>query len=240
MGILGTSASAETRRRQSRAEAVVNTGLAFNAVLAAVKILAGVFGHSEAILADGVNSVSDVVYFVVVKVFVRLAAEPADQEHPYGHYQLESIAALVVGAFVVTTGLAIFWDAVNSAFDLAVGKADALPIRLFVLWAGVVTMGAKVLLMVQATRAARKTGNLALAALARDHRNDIFSSLGATVGAALGMLGMRWLDPVAGALVAVIIARTGFDMSAARLRYTRYSVTSSAPAPSSLLGLRVP
>lgn len=212
MGILNTGTSTDVRRRQRRAEAVVNTGLAFNALLATVKILAGVFGHSDAILADGVNSVSDVVYFVVVKIFVRLSAKPADQEHPYGHHQLESIAALVVGAFVITTGLAIFWDAVNAAFDLATGKTSALPIRMFAVWAGVVTMAVKVLLMTQASRAARRTGNIALAALARDHRNDIFASLGATAGVALGMLGLRWLDPVAGALVAVVITRTGFDI----------------------------
>ncbi|MCK7481890.1 MAG: cation transporter [Candidatus Moduliflexus flocculans] len=75
-------------------------------------------GHSPALLADGINSTSDVAYGIIVKVFIRKARKPADDEHPYGHRQLESIAAVVVGAFVLTTAVAIFWDAINRVYDL--------------------------------------------------------------------------------------------------------------------------
>ncbi|MBC8441028.1 MAG: cation transporter, partial [Deltaproteobacteria bacterium] len=97
MEIFKADKKTNIKNRQRDAELVVNIGLFFNAILAFVKVLAGILGHSQGLLADGINSVSDVIYFVVVKIFVRLSGKPADSEHPYGHHQLESIAALVVG-----------------------------------------------------------------------------------------------------------------------------------------------
>ncbi|MCI5223080.1 MAG: cation-efflux pump, partial [Candidatus Electrothrix sp. AR4] len=102
--LLSPLRTGNTENRRKKAESVVNIGLFFNSVLAIVKVFAAVTGHSQALLADGINSISDVIYFIVVKIFVRLSGKPADPEHPYGHHQLESIAALVVGAFVITTG----------------------------------------------------------------------------------------------------------------------------------------
>ena len=212
MEILKADKKANTKNRQRDAELVVNIGLFFNAILAFVKVLAGILGHSQGLLADGINSVSDVIYFVVVKIFVRLSGKPADPEHPYGHHQLESIAALVVGAFVITTGAAIFWDSVNSAFDLFVGTAPQLKVRMFALIVALATIISKIFLMLHANRISKKTRNLAINALAMDHRNDIFASMGAVIGILLNMLGIAWGDPVAGAVVAVIVAKTGMDI----------------------------
>jgi len=202
----------DIKNRQRDAESVVNIGLFFNTILAFVKVFAGILGHSQGLLADGINSVSDVIYFVVVKIFVRLSGKPADSEHPYGHHQLESIAALVVGAFVITTGAAIFWDSVNSAFDLFMGTAPQLKVRMFALIVAVATIISKIFLMLHASRISKRTQNLAISALARDHRNDIFASTGAVIGIVLNMLGFAWGDPVAGAVVAVIVAKTGLDI----------------------------
>ena len=163
--------NAEERRK--KAEHVVNVGLFANTVLAVVKVVAGIVWHSQALLADGINSISDVIYFIAVKIFVRLSGKPADSEHPYGHHQLESIAALVVGAFVITTGTAIFWDSIDSAFKLFTGKIPSYPIGQFALYVALATIFIKVLLMVQASRVGWETGNLAIKALAKDHFNDI-------------------------------------------------------------------
>ena len=92
----------------------VNLGLIANVVLAALKTSIGILGYSPALLADGVMSISDTVYYIVVKIFMKQAQKPADEEHPYGHRELESIAAIVVGAFIVTTGIAIFLESVIS------------------------------------------------------------------------------------------------------------------------------
>ena len=210
--ILKTGKTIDIKDRQRAAEFVVNIGLFFNAILATVKVFAGILGHSQGLLADGINSVSDVIYFIVVKIFVRLSGKPPDFEHPYGHHQLESIAALVVGAFVITTGIAIFWDSVNAAFDLFVGSSPQQKVPLFALVVALATIIAKVFLMLHANRISQKTRNLAITALAKDHRNDIFASTGAAAGIFFSMMGIAWLDPVAGALVAVIVAKTGLDI----------------------------
>ncbi|MCI5148170.1 MAG: cation transporter [Candidatus Electrothrix sp. MAN1_4] len=201
-----------TEARRKKAETVVNVGLFANTVLAFIKVIAGIVWHSQALLADGINSISDVIYFIAVKIFVRLSGKPADSEHPYGHHQLESIAALVIGAFVITTGTAIFWDSLDSAFKLFTGKEPSYPVGQFALYVALATIFIKILLMVQASRVGRETGNLAIKALAHDHFNDIFASAGAALGILLSQLGAPWVDPVAGAVVAVIMAKTGFDI----------------------------
>ncbi len=199
----------EMTDRQRQAERVVDLGLAVNALLAAVKLAAGIAGHSRALLADGVNSASDVAYFIVVRVFVGLSGKPADEEHPYGHHQLESIAALVVGAFVLATGVAIFWDSVNSLFDLLFKQEAPRAIRLFSLWVACGTVIVKVLLMAQANSIGARVSNPAIMALAKDHRNDIYASAGAGAGILLSIMGYPWFDPLAGAAVAAIVAKTG-------------------------------
>ncbi len=209
---LETSAGTDHVQRQKKAKLVVNIGLGFNALLAVGKIGAGIVGHSQALLADGVNSISDVVYFLIVKIFIKLSGKPADSQHPYGHYQYETIAALVVGAFVITTGFAMFWDSVNVAFDVMTGQIAVMPVRSFALYTAIATIVIKIILMIQARFVGYATKNIAVIAIARDHRNDIFASLGAAIGISLSMLGTIWADPVAGAIVAIIVAKTGFDI----------------------------
>ncbi len=198
--------------RQKKARFTVNLGLGFNALLAAVKIGTGIIGHSQALLADGINSISDVVYSLIVKIFISLSGKPADARHPYGHHQYETIAALVVGAFVITTGLAIFWDSVNAAFDLITGNATVVAVRSFALYTAIATVIIKIILMSQARYVGQATNNMAVMAISRDHRNDIFASLGAAIGIMLSILGMVWADSTAGAIVAIIVAKTGFDI----------------------------
>ncbi|MFA7160047.1 MAG: cation transporter, partial [Kiritimatiellia bacterium] len=82
-------------RRNELGCRAVNMGLVCNVILAALKTVVGITAHSSALLADGINSTSDAVYYVVVRVFMALARKPPDPEHPYGHSQMESIAAVV-------------------------------------------------------------------------------------------------------------------------------------------------
>jgi cation diffusion facilitator family transporter len=224
--LLNTDESEDRHGRQAQAERVVNLGLGANAVLAAAKLSAGIFGHSQALLADGINSISDVVYFIVVRILVTLSGKPADEEHPYGHHQFESIAALVVGAFVITTGLAIFWHSASSAYDLLTGAEEETAIRLFTLIVAVATIFVKIALLAHAKRVVKSTKSLAVMALASDHRNDIVASIGAAIGILFGLLGYRIFDPAAGAIVAVIVVKTGVDI----LRESAMELMDSVPS----------
>ncbi|UCC86805.1 MAG: cation transporter [Anaerolineales bacterium] len=198
--------------RARRSMLTVNLGLAANVLLAGLKTSIGVLGHSPALLADGINSTSDVAYYVVVAIFMRLAGKPPDEEHPYGHRQLESIAALLVGAFVITTAIAIFWNSIGKVYDLMTGQGDFRGAALGAFGVALLTVVLKLGLTLYTWRIGRQTQNAAVQALAYDHRNDVFSALAATTGIFLGRMGYLWVDPLAGALVALVVLRTGIEI----------------------------
>src|ERR1044072_9508556 len=123
-----------THERDRKSMWAINLGLGLNIILAAAKTTFGILTHSPALLAEGFNSTSDVAYYVVASIFMRLANKPADNEHPYGHRQLESIASLVVGAFASTTAIAVFWNAADKMWDLFDGRMSTLGSHPFALW----------------------------------------------------------------------------------------------------------
>ncbi len=187
----------------------INLSLTANILLAVLKTVVGIVGHSQALLADGINSTSDAVYLVIVRIFMRLAGQPPDREHPYGHRQLESIAAVVVGAFVMTTAVVIFWNAVNEAYHLATGAKESEAAMTITLGVALLTVVVKLALAVMTDRIGRQTGSIAVLAVARDHRNDMFSITAAALGIFFARLGYVWVDPLAAALVALVILHTG-------------------------------
>lgn len=198
-----------SQTRDQKSLLAVNLGLGINVLLSALKTTIGILGHSPALLAEGINSTSDVAYYVVASIFVRLAKKPADTQHPYGHRQLESIASLIVGAFVVATAVTVFWDSMDKMWDLLDGQttsAGALPLAL---WVALLTIAIKIFLFLYVRKLGKETLNPVVDALAYDHRNDIYSASAAALGIFLGLNGYPWVDPLAGALVALLILRTG-------------------------------
>jgi cation diffusion facilitator family transporter len=213
-------------QRDHKSFVSIYIGLAANIVLAAAKTTVGILGYSPALLADGINSTSDVAYYIVATVFMRLARMPADDEHPYGHRQLESIAALVVGAFVVTTAVAVFWDSISKVYDLFTDHTSYGGAASLALWVALFTIGLKILLTYYTNRLGKQTGNAVVMALAYDHRNDVFSASAAALGIFLGQRGLPWVDPLAGALVALVILRTGIKI----LRESTLDLMNAAPS----------
>ncbi len=216
----------ESLQRREKSQRVVNLGLLWNIILAVGKTVFGIVGHSTALLSDGINSTSDVAYYIVVKIFMKLAGQPPDPEHPYGHRQMESIAALTVGSFVITTAIAIFWTAINNVFDQLNGIADANSASIGALYMGLFTVASKIFLTVYTRAIGEKTGSLAIRALAFDHRNDVLSALAASLGIFLSRRGHPWVDPLAGALVALLILRTGIGI----LRQSTADLMDSVPS----------
>jgi cation diffusion facilitator family transporter len=198
-----------THERDQKSLLAVHLGLVINIILSFIKTTAGVIGHSPALLAEGINSTSEVAYYVVAAIFVRLANKPPDVEHPYGHRQLESIASLVVGSFIVTTAVAVFWDAVDKVWDLLDGKIESQGAADIALWIALLTVLIKLFLTYYVRRLGKQTHNPVVDALAQDHRNDVLSASAASLGIFLGQRGLPWVDPLAGALVAILILRTG-------------------------------
>lgn len=198
-----------THERDLKSLRAVNLGLGANIVLAVVKTTFGILGHSPALLAEGINSTSDVAYYIAAGIFVRMANKPADSDHPYGHRQFESIGSLLIGAFVVATAVAVFWDALDKVWDFADGVAEFTTSHPFAFYVALGAVAAKIFLTWYIRKLGQETQNPLVAALAYDHRNDLFSASAAAIGIFLGQRGLPWVDPLAGALVALLIFRTG-------------------------------
>jgi cation diffusion facilitator family transporter len=198
-----------THERDRKSLLAINLGLGINILLAIVKTVFGVLGHSPALLAEGINSTSDVAYYIAASILVRIANQPADREHPYGHRQMESIASVVIGSFIIVTGVAVFWDAVDKIWDLVDGSSSSNGAQPIALWIALATVAIKIFLTWFVRKLGRETQNPVVNALAYDHRNDLFSASAASIGIFLGQRGLPWVDPLAGALVAILILRTG-------------------------------
>ncbi len=213
------------QRRHRTATRAVNIGLAANMLLAAVKMTVGILGRSSALLADGINSTSDVAYYLVVKIFMHFSRKPPDEEHPYGHSQLESISAMVVGCFIITTAVAIFWGAIRDAHTLWIRTAESGGASRSALWAALFTVVLKILLACFTRRVGRRTGHAAVLALADDHRNDILSAAGVAIGIFFGRAGWPWMDPLTGAFVALAVLWSGISI----LRDTSADLMDTVP-----------
>lgn len=184
-------------------------GLAVNAVLAAVKMLAGIFGHSHALVADAVESLADVFSSIVVWRGVVVAAEPEDEEHPYGHGKAEPLAAAAVSAMLL---VAAIWIVIGAFSAIAEPHAAPKPFTLIVLVAVILI---KEGLFRFALHEAVSLESSAVATDAWHHRSDVFTSFAAAIGIAIALLGGKGFeaaDDWAAVVAAFVIAWNGWRL----------------------------
>lgn len=177
-------------------------GLAVNVFLAMAKLLAGVVGHSYALIADAVESLTDILGSLIVVGGLRYAVRPADHNHPYGHGKAEALAALAVAAILFVAGIGIGVQAVREAM-----VAHPAPAA-FTLWVLLGVIVIKETIFQVARAQAQKSGSSAVLADAWHHRSDAITSLAALIGIALALWGgPRWIvaDEVAAVVAAVVI-----------------------------------
>ena len=202
----------DTEKNEKLSDFTVNLGLFYNIFLALFKTVFGIIGHSTSLLADGINSTSDVVYYIAVKIFLKIANKPADKEHPFGHKQMENIASIVIAAFIITTAIAIAWNSLNTFFDLINHNEPHQNIRLITLFIALFTFLSKIFLSIYTKFVGKKTKNPAIFALASDHVNDIYASVAVIVGVLFAINHVYWVDPLAGVIVSIFILKTGIDI----------------------------
>jgi cation diffusion facilitator family transporter len=160
-------------------------GLGVNAVLCLVKLLAGILGHSGALVADAVESIADVAGSAVIWGGLRIGAVPPDEDHPYGHGKAEALAALVVAALLACAGVGILAKAVH---DVRTPHENPAP---FTLWVLVLVVGVKAALFVRARAVARREGSGAVEVDAWHHVSDAITSAAAFVGISIALFGAR-------------------------------------------------
>ena len=193
---------------------VTLVGGAVNVVLLLFKFVAGIVGHSAAMVADAVHSLSDFVTDVIVLVFVRISGKPQDKSHDYGHGKYETLAMTLIGVALLMVAIGIILSGVTNIIAWAQGAQLEAP-GLLALWAALLSIILKEAVYRYSMIKARQLNSQAVEANAWHHRSDALSSIGTAIG--LGgaiFLGQRWtvLDPVASVIVGVFIVKVAFDL----------------------------
>lgn len=206
---------ASTDSRISQANSITLWGSLVNFLLTAFKFAAGILGHSTAMIADAVHSLSDFATDLVVVIGLQLAKKPRDSSHNFGHGKFETLVTAIIGLALLAVGGKIGWSAAERIIGYFRGTRLEQP-GLIALVAAAASIVTKELLYRATLRVGKRIGSQAVVANAWHHRTDALSSIGtlAGIGGAI-LLGERWyvLDPLAGIVVSVLIIKVGFDIS---------------------------
>ncbi|MEJ2592470.1 MAG: cation diffusion facilitator family transporter [Candidatus Thiodiazotropha sp.] len=203
------SPQAETRDRRyrvSRQAAVV--GAVVNLVLAASKILFGIVGQSQSLVADGVHSFSDLMTDALVFFAARHAKEAPDETHPYGHGRFETVGTLVLGGVLIVVGVGIIWDAGDRLF----APDQLMHPATYTLYIALFSILANEGLFFYTRHLANLINSDLLRANAWHHRSDSVSSVVVLVGIGGTMLGLPYLDAIAAVLVGLMVVQIGWNL----------------------------
>ncbi len=194
-----------TADRRRSAEHITLIGTAVNILLAVVKLGAGLLAHSQALVADGVHSVSDLLSDGLVLFAARQANQAPDAEHPYGHRRIETVATVGLGALLIATGVGIVWDAGDRLFH----SGDLLQPGMAASFVAALSIVVKEVLYRYTTAVANRIGSSLLLANAWHHRSDAISSVIVLVGVLGTQAGLDYFDAIAAVLVAGMILHIG-------------------------------
>lgn len=189
-------------------------GSAVNLVLVVFKFVAGVLGHSAAMIADAIHSLSDFATDIVVLLFVHISHKPKDKSHDYGHGKFETLATTLIGVALFAVAVGIFIDGAKKIAFWAHGGTLIVPGTL-ALWAALVSILLKELTYQYTHRKAEQLQSQAMKANAWHHRSDALSSVGTAIGIGGAiLLGERWavLDPIASIAVGAMIVKVAIDL----------------------------
>lgn len=200
--------------REKEIYKVTMVGGIANLLLVGFKFAAGIAGHSGAMMADAVHSVSDFVTDVVVLAFVGVSARPQDRSHDFGHGKFETVATLFIGLALAAAAIGIV---INGAGKLAAWlQGESLPSPgKIALWGALVSIVVKEAIYRYTAAKGKKLESKAVIANAWHHRSDALSSIGAAIGIAGAIfLGERWtvLDPLASIVVGAMLIKVAWDL----------------------------
>ena len=182
-----------------------------NLLISIAKFLAGVIGHSSAMISDAIHSASDVFSTIVVMIGVKIGGKESDKNHQYGHERLESVASLILALTLAVTGCGIGYGGLKTIIAGSEGASIQVPTAL-PLAAAILSIVAKEGMYWYTMRAAVQINSGALKADACHHRSDALSSVGSLVGIGGAMLGYPILDPIASVIICVFILKAAFDI----------------------------
>ncbi len=192
--------------RFNDADRIIQVGFWANALLMTTKLLAGYFGRSEAVFADGMESAADFIAILSSMVALRIGRQPYDAQHPYGHGRAESIAAIIVAIVIFATGGWILYRSVHTIIDRSYEVPRAIAVA-----AAFLTIIAKESLYRYSVKTGRTLESPAILAVAKDHRKDAITSISTLVGVTGAFFGLTFLDPLAAGITSLFIFHIGYE-----------------------------
>jgi cation diffusion facilitator family transporter len=202
----------EQRRREINI--VTLWGVLINIILSVAKLLGGFWGHSQALIADGLHSLSDLASDGMVLLAARHAGEEADEDHPYGHARFETLATVGLAVLLIIVGLGIAYDAF---LRLVESKPPAAP-AVYTLWIAGFSVLSKEALYHYTRIVARRINSSMLDANAWHHRSDAVSSIVVLIGILGAQMGMPKLDAFAAIVVALMVLKIGYELGFSGIR----------------------
>jgi cation diffusion facilitator family transporter len=175
--------------------------------LSAIKLGAGYYANSEALLADGLNNSTDIVASIAVLVGLKISRKPPDANHRYGHYRAETVAALIASFIMTAVGLQVLLQAFNKFLAPSIESPD-----LIAAWTALFSAIVIYCVYLYNIRLAKRINSNAMMAAAQDNRSDALVSIGAFVGIIASQFGLPWLDPLAAFVIGIIICKTAWDI----------------------------
>ena len=201
-------------KREDEIARVTLTGSVVNLLLVGMKAVAGLVGHSAAMISDAVHSLSDFVTDIVVLIFVRVSGRPQDEDHDYGHGKYETLATLFIGLALAAAAVGIVVSGAGKLARWLQGEDLPAPGKI-ALWAALASIVAKELLFQYTRIKGKHLNSKALEANAWHHRSDALSSIGTAIGIGGAiLLGSRWtvLDPLASIVVGAMLVKVAWDL----------------------------
>ncbi len=196
----------ERAERFSHADRIIRVGFWVNALLMTLKLLAGHYGRSEAVFADGIESACDFVALLSTMIALHIGRKPFDEHHPYGHGRAESLSAILVSLIIFATGC---WILYKSVVTITRG-ASVIPEWIAVA-AALLTIVVKEWLYRYSMKSGSRLESPALLAVARDHRKDAITSVATLVGVGSAFCGLPIMDPLAAGLTAFFIFHIAWE-----------------------------
>lgn len=205
----------QTEVRYSKARRCTVLSSLANLLLSALKIFAGIIARSQALLADGIHSLSDLISDAVVLVGLRISNQPSDKRHRYGHGKYETLSTVIIGLLLGAAGIGLLYQGASCLAGAAGG--DQLPVPGWLAAAAAAfSILVKELLYQYSFRLGKKYDLPSMVANAWHHRSDAFSSVASLLGiSGAKLLGGKWLilDPLAAILVSVLIIRVAWQIT---------------------------
>jgi len=178
--------------------------------LSSFKLFAGIVGNSTAMIADAMHSLSDMYSTIIVMIGIKLANRRADKDHPYGHERFECVAAILLSAVLVVTGVGIGWVGIERIIE-STYQEPIIP-GVIALVAALATIVLKGVMYLYKRRIAKKINSTALLADAWHHLSDSLSSIGSFLGILGARMGFPILDPIAAVIICLFILKVAVDV----------------------------